>query len=55
MANYEEGRVELTDKQRNKLKSAAKDNAGTTLRMTKKNFQGEELLHELLLTTRQKA
>ena len=28
--------------------------AGTTLRITKKNFQDEELPHELLLTTRQK-
>ena len=37
-----------------KLKSAVKDKTGTTLRITKKNFQDEELSHELFLTTRQK-
>ena len=36
------------------MKSAAKNKTGTTLRITKKNFQDEELIHELLLTTRQK-
>ena len=32
---------------------AAKNKTGTTLRITKKNFQDEEKPHELLLTTRQ--
>ena len=52
MVNYEEARVKLTNTQLNKLKSAAKNETGTTLRITKKNFQGEELIHELFLTTR---
>ena len=38
-----------------KLKSAAKDKTGTTLRITKKNFQDDQLPHELFLTTRQKS
>ena len=50
MANYEETRVTLTNAQLNKLKSAAKNNTGTTLKITKKSFQDEELLHKLFLT-----
>ena len=38
MANYEEARVKLTNTQLNKLKSAAKNKTGTTLRITKGNF-----------------
>ena len=45
MAIYEEARVKLTNTQLNKLKSAAKNKTGTALRMTKKNFQYEELPH----------
>ena len=36
------------------MKSVAKSKTGTSLRITKKNFQDEEALYELLLTTRQK-
>ena len=54
MANYEEARIKLTNTQLNKLKSEAKNKTGTTLRITKKNFQDEELPHELLLKARQK-
>ena len=54
MASYEEARVKVTNTQLNKLRSAEKNNTGTTLRITKKNFQDEELPHELFLTTRQK-
>ena len=36
------------------MKSPAKNKTWTTLRITKKNFQDEELIHELLLPTRQK-
>ena len=39
--------------QLNKLKSAVKNNQGTTLRMNARMFNGNNLLHELLLTTRQ--
>ena len=53
MANDQEARVKLTNTQLNKLKPAAKNKTGTTLRLTKKNFQDEELPHELFLTTRQ--
>ena len=45
MANYQESRVQLTNAQLNKLKSAAKNNAGITLRINNKNFQDEELSH----------
>ena len=51
MENYEEAKVKLTSNHLNKLKSAAKNKTGTTLRI---NVQGEELSHELFLTTRQK-
>ena len=37
--------------QLNKFKSAAKNNTGTTLRITKKNVQDEELPYELFLIT----
>ena len=37
-----------------KLKTAVKDNTGTTLRISLKMFDGDDLPHELLLTTRQK-
>ena len=52
--NYGESRVKLTNTQLNKLKFAAKNDTETTLRITKKNFQDEELYHELFLKTRQK-
>ena len=54
MASYEEARVRLTNKQLNKLKSTAKNNIGTALKLTKKSFQYEDLHHELFLTTSQK-
>ena len=54
MANYEEARVKLTKIQLNQLKSAAKKKTEATLRISKKNFQDEELSHELFLTTREK-
>ena len=37
-----------------KLKTAVKNNAGATLRMSLKMFDGNNLPHELLLTTRQR-
>ena len=39
----------------NKLKSAAKNKTRTILRLTKKNYEDEELLHGLFLTTRKTA
>ena len=46
--------VKLTDTQLKKLKSALKNNAGTTLRMSLKMFNGNNFPRELLLTPRQK-
>ena len=51
MANYEKARVKLTNMQLKKLKSATKNKTGTTSRITKNNFQDEELSHKLFLTT----
>ena len=53
MANYQEAKVKLTNTQLNKLKSAAKNKTGTILKINKKNFEDEELRHELFLTTKQ--
>ena len=39
--------------QLNKLKKTVKSNEGASLRLGIKNFNKDELLHELLLTTRQ--
>ena len=46
MANYQQGKVKLTNTQLNKLRSAAKNRTGTILRLNKKNFEDEELPHE---------
>ena len=45
--------VKLSDSQIKKLKDAVKDNAETTLSINLKIFNGNDLPHELLLTTRQ--
>ena len=44
----------MLDSQIKKLKDAVKNNTGTTLRISLKMFNGNDLPHELLLTTRQK-
>ena len=46
--------VKLSDSKIKKLKDAVKNNTGTTLRTSFKMFNGNDLPHELLLTTRQK-
>ena len=46
-------RVKLKSVQLNKLKSAAKNKNETMLRLNKKNFEDEELPHELFLATKQ--
>ena len=46
--------VKLSDAELKKLKTAVKDKTGTTLRMSLKMFDGNDLPHELLLTTRHK-
>ena len=54
MVEYNKVTVKLADTQLKKLKAAAKNKAGTTLRTSLKMFDGNNLPHELLLTTRQK-
>ena len=46
--------VKVTDAQLKKLKNAVKNKTGTTMRMSLKMLDGNDLPHELLLTTRQK-
>ena len=53
MAEYNTVDVKHSNSQLNKLKSAVKSNEGTTLRMNARMFNGNNLPHELLLTTRQ--
>ena len=54
MVEYSKVNVKLTDTQPKKIKTAVKNKTGTTLRMSLKMFNGNDLPHELLLTTRQK-
>ena len=52
MVEYSKIKCKLTNVQLNKLKKAVKSNEGVTLRFGIKNFNKDELPHELL-TTRQ--
>ena len=45
MANYQEAMIKLTNTQLNKLKSAAKNKAGTILKLNKIKVEDEELPH----------
>ena len=54
MVEYSRINVKLSDTQLKKLKTAVKNKTGTTLRMVLKILDGNDLPHELLLTTRQK-
>ena len=55
MVEYSNVNVKLSDTRLKKLKTAVKDKAGTTLRISLNVFNGNDLPHELLLlTTRQK-
>ena len=53
MVEYSKVNVKLSDTQLKKLKTAVKNKTGTTLRMSLKMFDGNDLPHELLETTRQ--
>ena len=53
MVEYNKINTKLLNQQVNKLKSAVKNNEGATLRMSAKNFNEQDLPHELFLTTRQ--
>ena len=54
MVEYTKVNVRLSDSQLKKLKDAVSNNTGTTLRINLKMFNGNNLLHKLLLTARQK-
>ena len=54
MVEYSKVNVKLSDTQLKKLKTAVENKTGATLRMILKMFNGKDLPHELLLTTRQK-
>ena len=54
MVEYTKVNVKLSDSQIKKLQDAVKNNTRKTLRMNSKMFNGNNLPHELLLTTRQK-
>ena len=54
MVEYSKVNVKLTDTQLKKLKDTVKNKTGITLRMSLKMLDGNDLPHELLLTTRQK-
>ena len=52
MVEYNKVNVKSSDTQLKKLKNAVKMKTGTTLRISLKMFNGNNLPHELLLTTR---
>ena len=54
MVEYNKVNVKLSNSDLSKLKIAAKNQTGVTLRMNIKMFNGNNLAHELLLATRQK-
>ena len=54
MVEYSKVNVKLSDTQFKKLKTAVKNKTGTALGINFKMFNGNDLPHELLLTTRQK-
>ena len=51
MVGYNTVNVKLSNSQLNKLKSTVKNKQGTTIRMNTRMFNGNNLPHELLLTT----
>ena len=54
MVEYTKVKVRLSDSQLKKLKDAVSNNTVTTLRISLKMFNSNNLPHELLLPTRQK-
>ena len=54
MVEYSKVNVNASGKELKKLKTAVKNKTGTTLRMSLKIFDGNDLPRELLLTTRQR-
>ena len=54
MVEYTKVNVKLSDSQIKKLKDAVKDNTGTTLRISSKMFDGNDLPHELIIVHKTK-
>ena len=54
MVEYGKVNAKLSDTQLKKLKTAVKNKTGATLRINLKMFNGNDLSHELFLTTRHK-
>ena len=54
MVEHSRINVKLSDTQLKKLQTAVKNKTGTALRISLKMFNGNDLPHELLLTTREK-
>ena len=54
MVQYTKENVKLSNTQLKKLKDTVRNNTRTTLRINSKMFDGNNLPHELLLTTRPK-
>ena len=54
MVEYNKLNVKLSDTQLKKIKTTVKNKTGTTLRISLKMFNGNNLPRELLLTARQK-
>ena len=54
MVDYSKVNVKLSNTQLKKLKTSVKNKAGAALRISLKMLKGNDLPHELLLTTRQK-
>ena len=54
MVEYSKVNVKLPDTQLKKLKTTFNDKTGTTVRMSLKMFDGNDLPHELLFTTKRK-
>ena len=54
MVEYRKVNVKLSDAQLKKLENAVKNKTETTLRMSLKMFNENDLPHKLLLTTREK-
>ena len=52
MVEYNKINAKLSNIQLSKLKTAVKTNKGTTLRISSKMFNSDNLPHELLLTQR---
>ena len=55
MVEYNNVYVKLIDTYLQKLKTTVKNKAGTTMRMSLKMFDGNDLPHELLLTRTQQS